>query len=214
MGLVDGKLEQGGLLNYSSIVSVIDGFEDGDISEYIGDNSEFSVQQSTVFDGTYALKLDLQVASANIRSTSGLDNYPEVGVKNQHRVRLESTVGDPAWFNSWMTEGNSFQNNNSYGYTLWGYGELEIWKDGYQTILASSTGNADILDEWMRVEILHEADGSITVEVYHESDQTLHSSVTATDDSYITSGSFDHTGIMFRSGRTDEIHYADLWEIK
>jgi len=188
----------------------IDDFEDGNISEYNGDKSEFDVQQSTVFDGTHALEVTTSQSEADIRCVSGLYNYPRVGEKNQIRVRLEGA--SPTWQIAWSTENQPWGNNNSYGFTLAYDGDLDVWKDNYNVVLNSSSGNANITDEWMRVEILHEANGSITVEVYHESNDSLHSSVTATDSDYITSGSFDYTGVMFRTGTSNQTHFADFWE--
>jgi hypothetical protein len=44
---------------------LIDDFEDGDISEYSADTSNFGVQTSTVFEGTYTLRGDRSGGSVN-----------------------------------------------------------------------------------------------------------------------------------------------------
>lgn len=60
-----------------SPVTVIDDFEDGDISEYGSDTGQFTTQQSVVQHGSYALEQSLTSDSnpTAIRSTAGLDHY-------------------------------------------------------------------------------------------------------------------------------------------
>lgn len=61
----------------SSLIPIIDGFEDNDLSEYSGDTGAVTLQTSTVFDGNYAATI--ADGENEILSTSGLDNYPSQG---------------------------------------------------------------------------------------------------------------------------------------
>jgi hypothetical protein len=59
--------------------TIVDNFEDGDISEFGGDTNKFSTTTSTVYNGTYALEADPPGSLKTIESTSGLPTYPQEG---------------------------------------------------------------------------------------------------------------------------------------
>ena len=61
----------------NAIAPVIDSFEDQEFSEYSGDTGSASIVSSPVADGSYAARIN--AGENEIRSTSGLDNYPAQG---------------------------------------------------------------------------------------------------------------------------------------
>lgn len=66
----------------TSTTDVIDDFEDGDLAEYTGsDKSDYTVQSSTVYDGSYALECATpsNPDDNQIYSMSGLSRYPQAG---------------------------------------------------------------------------------------------------------------------------------------
>jgi len=70
--------------------SVIDDFEDGDMSEYIGDTSEFVIQTSDVKNGIYAVEVTRSGSDLNAQSFDGLDLYPSKGDKFRYWWKAES----------------------------------------------------------------------------------------------------------------------------
>ena len=59
--------------------SVVDNFEDANISEYTGDTASFSTTTTNVIEGTYALEANSPADNDRITSESGLNNYPSKG---------------------------------------------------------------------------------------------------------------------------------------
>lgn len=75
----------------ASAVTVIDNFEDGDLSEYGGDTAEAGIQSTYTKDGLYGVEINQSGSSyQEIRSTSGLPYYPSQG--DTFRVWLR--IGD------------------------------------------------------------------------------------------------------------------------
>jgi hypothetical protein len=79
-----------------SSTEMVDGFEDGDLSEYTDDTSYFAANTNTpVQSGSYSLKStgSSDTTRRNIISQSGLDRDPSAG--DTIRVYIQSTKSDP-----------------------------------------------------------------------------------------------------------------------
>jgi hypothetical protein len=74
-------------------ITLIDSFEDGDISEYDGDTSGYSTTTSVSDHGSYALSLGSSGAYQHIGSNSGLDNYVDQGDTWQFKWRSSVSGG-------------------------------------------------------------------------------------------------------------------------
>jgi hypothetical protein len=76
--------------------SEIDHFEDGDISEYSGNTGAFTVQSTTVKEGSYALEGSMSSGNAvKIASSSGLPYYPQRGDSIGYWVRFSGDQPNP-----------------------------------------------------------------------------------------------------------------------
>ena len=112
----------------------IEGFEDGDISEYSGDTGCFDVQNSTVFKGTYALKGNDNGCSATYPTISRSDisiSADEIRIK-MRSDNVQNTI-------SWIPGDGS-------GNKLW---YLRIENGVVKTINAQSTSASN--DTWHEI---------------------------------------------------------------
>lgn len=69
----------------------IDGFEDGDITEYSGNTTDFTVQSSVVADGSNALEGDV-ASNGGIHDT---DTFQNLSVGNNYSVKMQLDSADP-----------------------------------------------------------------------------------------------------------------------
>jgi hypothetical protein len=181
-------------LGYSAIPdSVVDNFEDGDLSEYSGSTGDFNVQQTTVFEGSYALERPGIPGTTAITSTSGLNHYPSRGGKFQYRFRATANAGRDAYVG--FARQSEVEIADGYEIrTGLDDDNLEIaLRDGGFTVL-NETPLVWPRDEWLRVRVDwgRESTDDITVTVFGASNSEL-ASVTATD------STFDAGGVEFFS---------------
>ena len=194
----------GGSLSLSNS-SAVDGFEDGDISEYEGNTSAFSVQSSTVYDGTYAL--EGSSGFDTIASTSGLSNYPEAGDNLSIRFYYPDTNlrTNKIFF---ATQDASSPNDNGYSVVINGDNSpatFGIQKDG-STLSSSTFTLSSYTGEWLEVLVDWNTDGSIDATFKDSSGNTI-TTVSATDSKY-TSG-----GIGFATQTSGGAPIWDLYKI-
>lgn len=88
---------------------IIDGFEDGSLSEYTGDLANFSAQSTTVYDGSFALQFTGTTSYQQIISKTGLDNYPQQGQEAVIFLRFssKSDVEQVRWDPFYLDANNS-----------------------------------------------------------------------------------------------------------
>lgn len=80
IGMRAGLDGEGGAWDHARLTdgTIIDDFEDADISEYQGDTGGFNIVTSPVIEGTYAVQTNPD-SFKEIFSLSGLNHYPERG---------------------------------------------------------------------------------------------------------------------------------------
>lgn len=74
----------------ASGATIVDSFEDQGLSEYTSDTGSYSTTSSFASDGSYGVSCDA-AATANIYSSSGLDNYPSKPV--EFKVDMQTSLG-------------------------------------------------------------------------------------------------------------------------
>lgn len=81
VGMRAGFEGEGGAWDHARLTdgTVIDDFEDGDISEYQGDTGAYNIVTSPVIEGTHAVQTNPNSSFKGIFSLSGLNHYPERG---------------------------------------------------------------------------------------------------------------------------------------
>ena len=195
-----------------------------DLNNFDGDTGEFDIDSTApVFDGSLSLKAGQGSTSINIiGSAAGLQNYPQVGKRHSFFANLNNDSGseDALIFVNWG-HSNTTARADGYGLLISAdSGELQLrrYDDGADTILDSDSTPTYPTNAFLAFEVLHEADGSLTLQCYDASDQDastyregdLLTTLTATDSTHITDGEYDNNGILFLSTRnTGEVY--DLW---
>lgn len=168
---------------------VIDDFEDGDLSEYPS-SSSFSVDQSIVHDGSYALSVS---SAGNLSSTSGLANYPSQGDTFTFWYYPEGQFSDFGFVFAAQSEvGDADGSENIPGYyaffSLYN-GNIQIDEVGTDfAVLTLASGSASLSsNNWYKGEVHWATNGEITFTVYDSSGNQLQS-ITATSDTYSSGG--------------------------
>jgi hypothetical protein len=176
--------------------TVVDDFEDGDLSEYTFDrgSSGASVVTSPTHSGSYALQFAEDYVEAI--STSGLDIYPAEGDTFSFWVRASGGAN-----NINVTWGVQDHNNRYYAklYPSDGKFYLFTYKDGSGSSQDGDSGLAISQDAWYEIEIDWATDGTQTATLYDSSGSQL-SQISMTDatwssggigyDAYLGSGEF------------------------
>lgn len=135
--------------------TAIDTFDDQDHSEYVGDTGGWMFDTSTVYAGDAALVNDGD-GRDQIRSTSGLDNYPAQGDTWEWRVRSSSTgvTDDPT---CWYMFGVQDTDNYYIIRLDWENYDLYIEKSdgGSTSFIHDSSGDPTWLSasSWFRMEL-------------------------------------------------------------
>ena len=178
--------------------------ETGDLTNFSGDTGSFAIDNdiATPTELTdYRLKYDATTDNQSIVSTSGLDNYPAVDQPWSLWVYIPEKVDDdPTIHTGIMTDG-TIKGADSYEILIEAVGRstFALRKDG-SVIQSSSPSLSE--DQWVEVRGLHEANGDFEFKLYDDGGSEI-ASVTGSDSSHITSGSYDHSGIYLEEGRND-----------
>lgn len=186
----------------------VDGFEDGDIAEYAGDTGSFSVQTSTVAEGSYALEGS---SSGFITSHSGLQDYPRRGQTWKVNVRYHDSGAQPnIWF-CVADEGSPGSAETGYYFEIdQSNGNLSMWEyDGAnynRFILVGSIGSH--ANEWLTVELTHNSDDSMDIALKDFDETTTYGSGSGTPSNVFRSSG----GIKIRKRGTGN-QYIDDWRI-
>lgn len=184
--------------------ATLEGFEDGDISEYSLNTSQFTVQQTTVKNGSYALEGTVSDTTAyRIVSTDF-----SVGDGNTYRANVRLSSQDMAAGVIFGTQDETSEdgyvvslvpNNNDF--------RLDRRDDGDRTKLAEDTSVSYSTDSWYEIEFKWSSSGELTATLYNSSGSKV-SQIQETDTTY-TSG-----GVGWRifggSTNTANAYYDDL----
>ena len=172
----DGGDQEGG-------AGVVDDFEDGNVSEYVGNTGNYEVNgEAPVAKGSYSLK-NTGGDEAIIGSFAGLPRYPAAGDTFAAKVASTDTA-----HNVGLLFG--MQDMSNFYFTRWSGGEkLQIWRveNGEYNELASS--QAFSLDRGTVYDYVVDwgADGSIAVEL-RETGGSVLGSVSASDTTWSEGG--------------------------
>ena len=188
--------------------------QEDDLQHFGGDTDSFDINNdSPVKEGDFSLKVTSENGSPDVMgSLSGLEHYPDVG--DTHRI----------WYypndvnNSIQTFGfgHDSETSRSNGYFV----ILDVESDeilierldsGSRQLLGSESDIGYNDKEWHDIEILHESNGDLTVTVTDNEEIEL-ASITVNDDTHITEGEYDETGIFFEGFRAEPDAY-DRWRI-
>lgn len=146
--------------------TAVDGFEDGDVAEYVGDTGQFAAQTSTTYHGGYALQCDSSAgASYTIGSTTGLYDYPTQGDTFAWNAHLVNS-GNPIQFAFFALQNETEPTTDScYRVMLDARDDnlqLGRWDSGSFTELDSGSATWP-LDQWIEIEVDWQTNGTIAV---------------------------------------------------
>jgi hypothetical protein len=182
--------------------TVLDDFEDGDISEYGGDTGSFTVQTGTVYEGSYALEAS---------SSSDFDTISDTGIDRHY--------GEYTWYAYYPSQSdvrgllfgsqneNGFENGNAY-YTIskyfsgWNH-DLKSFNSGSRSNSIGSTDESGSIPtgKWLEHKFKWYSNDTIVYEVYDGSRIVKHSG----QDSTYGSG-----GIGWMAGYDGTIYFDKL----
>jgi hypothetical protein len=182
---------------------VVDNFEDGDLSEYEDVTSEFTVQSSIVYDGSYALQVNANDGKNWIISTDGLNVYPKAGYKFQYHWLSTTGSSGNADFAFGVQDSSNFYRIRK---KVWsGVFSLVKIEGGSGTNL-DSTSVSYSGDKWYRIVVDQwSKEGSISITIEEASSGSEVGSLSADDTSYQNGG----IGFINNGNYT---HYYDLVE--
>lgn len=193
---------------------IVDDFEAGlyedqnnSLSDYYGgDLSYFARQQTTIFEGSYALSGDRSGGGAGIISTDGAWQSSQ-GDTLVWRQYDDDSYNNPEGGLTFFGQSESgFSSQSCYAAYVHNYsGEMRIYRidDGSATVL-NSTGSLPATNTWYKGEVVTDTSGGITFTTYDQSGTEI-GTVSASDTTYTSGG----TGFRFY----DSIEYWDLVEV-
>lgn len=206
-------------------VSVVDSFEDQNISEYGGDTGQFTTDNTRAQDGSWSLFLDEhQSSNPGISSTSGLDNYPSQGDTFKGWVYQVSASGTGGWSNlrywvRWATQSETW---DADGYVLDINGQddnldIIVRNNGSNSTVSSNSSFSDSWsnyeDSWIEWEVTWGTDNSIDCTVYDSGGTTI-ASVSGSDNTFTSQGGVGY--ILVCSGdssNNDGNNWSDYYRI-
>ena len=179
-----------------------------DLTHFSGDTGDFDINDNNpLFEGPLSLKYPQDGSVLTITSSSGLENYPQVGKTHSFFVNPQFDSGsDEAWARIHWAGGDY---------------RIQVLEDNNEVRLLSDDeiDSANVaINDWMAFETLHEANGNITTKVFDASEQDASSyrdgsvltTLSGSDSSGITDGSYDNNAIEFQSLRNTE-EVVELW---
>jgi hypothetical protein len=165
-------------------VTIIDDFEDGDITEYGGDTGNFAVVQSPVQNGSNAL--ESQTGGAVISSTTGLSTYPGQGDTFRFYCQNPSSGG-----RIYTYFGTQSESNTPAGYRIGvrpGIDDFLLQRNdgsGGSTVLGSTSVSLST-GVWYRVNVTWQTDGTIDATLFDSGSQIAN--ISTTDTTYTDGG--------------------------
>ena len=193
--------------------------EEDDLDNFGGATSDYVIDSSQPKFNTEFTDLSLKVDAVRpdyIGSLSGLNRYPKVGETHRVAIFLEDTDSWPrVHFGCDSVSGVS----NSYSVNLRRPNdedrlEIDRYDDGDRNSGIADINNVGLnVGEWHEVEILHEANGDMTVTLFDNNGSEI-DSLNHNDDTHITDGEYDGNGIGIVADFDDSIGVAwDYWRI-
>lgn len=167
--------------------TVIDGFEDGDLSEWrddpVGSASDFDIVDDAggeVYNGVYACACP-GGTTASMTSATGLSSYPAPGDTYAIRFYMPSVADGFAYLRyAWQDRYNFYYMMPRPGDGTW---RLRKNNGSVHETLAQTNYNWQA-DTWYRAELEWGTAGTMTASLYKESNGSLEAEVTASDTEY------------------------------
>jgi len=195
MGLKNGGL-RGSLRNIGTGVgipdSVVDSFEDGDISEYGVDTGKFGVSSNWSYDGSNAL---LSTADfGELVSTSGLPVYPQAGGRTFVYFNIDGAGNRAAKFHFGAQSQGNPVTTNAKMYSVFVDGvndELEVTTNNFATNKSDAVSTTIPRSVPIRAELEWHTAGNDEIRVSAYNDDTsdqIGSEVSITDATYTSGG--------------------------
>ena len=158
---------------------IVDDFEDGDLSEYSGPTSNYTIVTSPVKVGSRALEVDDDTTNTTIESTSGLNYYPKRGDRITWWTNAETDARPSVGFGDNDTDNIIARHAHREQ-------ELQLGvPDGTSTVSVSTSSGV-----WYFNEVLWSDTGDVTYSLYDDDPEnggTELASVSASE-STITAG--------------------------
>lgn len=191
--------------------TVIDDFESGDLADYGSNPAGLEVQQSTVFEGTYALHaITGDSGTEQTYSSSGLNHYPSRGETITFRYR-RSGVTDERFYFGFAQQGTSGSFWNSGYYVRIDTDRVELVKDNTSFMADTRPAYTFPANEWTRIEIDFGDSTSSDISISHYDASGTQLGVTGT----ITDTDYDGGGIQWAAtADLADSHYADYAIVK
>lgn len=177
-------------------IKYIDGFEDGDIAEY-SDSTTFSTQQSTVYNGSWALQAD----NSSIDNIINADDTVEIGSRVHYRTYLEANT-----ISGFLLAAQD--DNNHYRVVVdasAGDVYVESVDGGSASVVGAKKSAAVPTGEWLHVDVSWEHGGVFDITVNNASGSEV-ISFTVEESGAPT---FETGGVGFRSADTNGSKYWD-----
>jgi hypothetical protein len=171
--------------------TILDSFEDGDISEYTGDTGDWSVAQDgdSYHDG-HRLEMGGSFGDSIIISTSGLDYYPSQGDTFGTWCKTPYQNSRHHMFLFGVQDSSNYYEVR-YNTVVGGTNEILINKveGGSSTTLASTTQVDPTFGKYENIEVAWGTDGSIDVTIYNVGAGAAdHATLSATDTTFTSGG--------------------------
>lgn len=167
--------------------NIIDDFEDGDISEYSGDTSVFSVSSSDPYEGTYH-----SVADSSSNNTHEMVNRTDLTIQQGDTIELYGRTGggNDRWGFCFGAQSASGAGNYSgYNVSMANGGEqarINRWDNGSENLLAENI-YSNTIGSWHKWKVNWATDGKITFVQFDGSGNT-NGSISAIDTTYSSGG--------------------------
>lgn len=190
-------------VRYAWIVSrtLIDDFEDGDISEYAGNTGDVTVDQTEpVYHGNYSAKIENVSMSGPVYSTSGLANYPSASATIRSRFYIDKAMRDYADSNFFDLLFGLQDSNNFFQVDVHCQGQyLKIFKTegGTGTELQYQPGQNIPFNEWLTLEVQWHSNGYIKAYVLNDKLELIGPPIE------VVAGEFQSGGIGFRANASN-----------
>lgn len=192
----------------STSVTIVDDFEDQDITEYAGDTGNCTVVSSPVQNGSYALEASTgSDTTVIISSTTGLNAYPSQG--DTFRVWVRTSTANALHAVMFGTQSESASTNRYQTGLNQHQGEFELAKadsNGFTELAAATQSYSD--DTWYEIEVAWGTDDSITATLYDSAGSQLNQ-VSATDATFTSGG----VGFLHNPGTGGSTTNYDYWRI-
>ena len=159
--------------------TVVDNFEDGDISEYSGTTANAAVQTAVTYQGSNALRFDGNASTTEeITSTTGLDNYPAKGDRFAYYIRASTNDAGKDCRTRFGFDTTDTDNTYRVIHEFDG-GAIELRKEESNTTTDLAGGDFNLpADEWCKVVV--DYSDTITVDTYDGNGDLL-GSISAAD---------------------------------